>query len=87
MFGSDVQLAAGDELALQYSVQAVSGLRSVKLISGGTVVAEASFDGESELLPAAFSVKPGSDSWYSLVIEDQNGQHAYTNPVWVTVTQ
>jgi hypothetical protein len=87
MFGNDVQLAAGEELALQYSVQAVSGLRSVKLISGGTVVGEAAFDGESELVPAAFSVRPESNSWYSLVIEDQNGQHAYTNPVWVTVTQ
>ncbi len=87
MFGNDVQLAAGDELALQYSVQAVSGLRSVTLISGGTVVAAADFDGESELMPAAFSVRPESNSWYSLVIEDQNGQHAYTNPVWVTVTQ
>jgi hypothetical protein len=87
MFGNEVQLSAGEELALQYSVQAVSGLLSVKLISGGTVVAAANFDGESELMPVAFSVRPESNSWYSLVIEDQNGQHAYTNPVWVTVTQ
>jgi hypothetical protein len=65
----------------------VSGLLSVKLISGGTVVAQANFDGESELVPAAFSVRPESNSWYSLVIEDQNGQHAYTNPIWVTVTR
>ncbi len=87
MFGSEVGHVAGEELALQYSVQAVSGLRSVKLISGGTLVAEATFAGESNLVPTEFSVRPEVDSWYSLMIEDNNGQYAYTNPVWVTVAQ
>jgi len=87
LFGSEVEHAARDELALRYSIQAVSGLQSVKLISGGTVVAEAEYSGERELVKTEFAVRPEANGWYSLVIEDQNGQHAYTNPVWVTVTQ
>jgi hypothetical protein len=87
MFGNDIHHRAGDELALRYSVQAVSGLQSVKLISGGTVIAEAEFEGERELLPTEFSVRPEASSWYSLIVEDKNGQHAYTNPIWVTVTE
>jgi len=87
MFGSDIRHSAGDELALRYSVQAVSGLQSAKLISGGTVIAEAEFAGERELLPTEFFVRPEGNSWYSLIVEDKNGQHAYTNPVWVTVTE
>jgi hypothetical protein len=86
LFGSDLLHTAGETLALSYSVQAVSGLRSVQLISNGTVVAEARFDGGSAAMPLEFSVKPEADCWYSLVIEDVAGQFAYTNPVWVTIT-
>jgi hypothetical protein len=87
VFGSSVDHRAGDELVLRYAVQAVSGLRSVQLISGGTVVREAMFDGEISLTATEFAVRPEMNSWYSLVIEDQDGQHAYSNPIWVTVTQ
>lgn len=86
MFGSDISHAAGDELVLKFSIQAVSGLQSVKLISAGTVVAAAKFDGDSDLVSTQFSVRPEIDSWFSLVVEDMSGKFAYTNPVWVSVT-
>lgn len=86
LFGSEVSVAANSVLDLGYSVQAVSGLSSVRLISEGTVVAEAKFDGENEPVPVAFQVRPEVSTWYSLVIVDQNDRAAYTNPIWVTVT-
>lgn len=86
MFGSEVAHPAGTDLKLQYSVQAVTGLRSVALISRGETVADLGFDGERTLQPVEFSVRPSISGWYSLVIEDRDHNRAYTNPVWVTVT-
>ncbi len=86
LFGSDVRHAAGDELVLSYSVQAVSGLRSVSLIEQGNEAAATAFEGSQELVPIEFRVRPESDTWYSLVIEDVRGRFAYTNPIWIDVT-
>jgi hypothetical protein len=87
LFGSEVHQAAGNKLALAYSIGAVSGLRSVQLIGHGSVIESRTFNGSSEPVRVEFSVNPGEDSWYSLVIEDMNGRFAYTNPVWVLVTK
>ncbi|MDH3531813.1 MAG: CehA/McbA family metallohydrolase [Gammaproteobacteria bacterium] len=85
LFGSDVQQSAGDEFELSYSVQAVSGLRSIRLIERGNEIEALVFDGISNLVPVTFSAHPVADTWYSLVVEDTHGGFAYTNPVWVSV--
>ena len=87
MFGSDIIHPSGQKLVLNYTVHAVSGLKSVKLIASGFKIDELLFDGESVETPITFSVMPESDRWYSLVIEDTNGQFTYANPVWVVVTE
>jgi predicted metal-dependent phosphoesterase TrpH len=87
VFGSEVHNPPGDELALEYSIMAVSGLRSVQLIERGEEVDSQTFDGKSEFVRVRFSVKPGSNTWYSLVIEDEHGKFAYTNPIWVVDTK
>lgn len=86
LFGSEVHQSAGDKLSLAYSVQAVSGLRAVKLIERGSETETLAFAGTNVLVPVTFSVQPESNTWYSLVIEDMSGKFAYTNPVWVLVT-
>lgn len=87
MFGTELEHPAGELLDLKYSVQAVTGLVSVKLVSNGVVVALAEFAGTPAAIPVEFSVRPESDGWYSLVIEDTAGEFAYTNPIWVSVTE
>ena len=87
LFGSEVSHVVGDSLALNYSVQAVSGLQSVRLIERGVEIRELLFDGIDTVVPVPFSVSPESASWFSLVIEDKDGKFAYTNPVWVSVTR
>ena len=86
MFGSDLAHRKNTDLALSYAVQAVSGLRSVQLIGGGEEIEKRLYDGENALQQVEFVVRPDADTWYSLIIEDEQGQRAYTNPVWVTVT-
>ncbi len=83
LFGSEIRNPPGDTLALGYSVMAVSGLRTVQLIEGGEEFASRAFDGETDFVRVSFSVKPDSKTWYSLVIEDEHGKFAYTNPIWV----
>jgi hypothetical protein len=85
LFGSEIIHSAGAELALKYTVQAVSGLRSVQLIERGNDVQLLAFDGVGHPVPVEFSVAPDTDTWFSLVIEDANGRSAYTNPVWINV--
>ena len=87
VFGSEIHNPPGDELALEYSIMAVSGLRSVQLIERGEEIDSQTFDGGSEFVRVKFSVKPNSKTWYSLVIEDERGKFAYTNPIWVVNTK
>ena len=84
-FGSTIAAAAGEEISLQYEVQAVTGLQSVTLVESGRPLAEKRLSGERERLPLGFLVRPLQDTWYSLVVRDIDGKIAYTNPVWVTI--
>ena len=87
LFGTNIRHPAGKDLNLKYEVQAVSGLRTVNLIERGTRVDTLPFDGARDLNAVEFSVNTKTDSWYSLVIEDESGRTAFTNPVWVLVTE
>lgn len=86
LFGSEVSQNIGEVLDLRYSVQAVSGLKSVKLIAQGSALEEREMSDEVTRVDVEFSVHPDVDTWYSLVVEDSNGKFAYTNPVWVSIT-
>ena len=85
LFGSELHQPANSQLHLGYTVQAVSGLRSVQLVSEGKIVAESEFAGENKPVRAAFEVGPTANTWYSLVVTDRNGRAAYSNPIWVTI--
>jgi hypothetical protein len=86
LYGSDVSIAVDETLDLRYSVQAVTGLKSVKLIERGQEIGDQVMAGESDPVAVHFTVNPESDTWYSLVVEDIDGKIAYTNPVWVNVS-
>lgn len=86
IFGSDVEHPAGTELELEYQLAAVSGLRCVTLIEKGSAIRTHDFETPLKTAPQIFTVNPRADTWYSLIVEDANGNFAYSNPVWVTVT-
>ena len=86
LFGSEIDQPRGTELNLRYVVQAVSGLRTVKLVERGKDVDIHTVDDSTDLVPVSFDVRPDKNTWYSLVVEDANSRTAYTNPVWVNVT-
>jgi hypothetical protein len=86
MFGDDIAHTATAPLRLSYSIQAVLGLARVTLVGRGEVVETKIFDVPTDPTSVSFTVYPDADGWYALVVEDANANTAYTNPVWVTVS-
>ena len=91
MFGTILHHPAGERLELNYNVQAVAGLRTVQLISQGLEQQSIKFDDRdkpvSGLEKIQFAAQPVTDSWYSLVVEDANGNYAYSNPLWIKIQE
>ena len=85
MFGNDFQHKLGDTLTVAFTAIAANGLREAQLISNGELIDTMTYDGEESLVQRQFEVSPEESAWFSLLIEDQNGKLAYTNPIWVTV--
>lgn len=82
MFGEEVKVEPGEEVALGFDVKSVNGLKQVQLISGGEVVQTQEFEAESQEGRAEFPVTIEDDAWYSVVVEDAVGNMAYSNPIW-----
>ena len=87
MFGSDIRHNLGDDLTLVYSLYAVNGLKSAHLIENGVDVQRSGFADNTWKSPLQFTVSPLADTWYSLVVVDTEGRRAYSNPVWISVTE
>jgi predicted metal-dependent phosphoesterase TrpH len=83
MFGEEIHVIKGEKLELSFDIQAVDGLKSVRLIERGNSISLQKFDHSITLTPVNFTIKPTQDTWYSLVVEDSMGKKAFSNPVWV----
>ena len=62
------------------------GLKSVTMIEQGREVSRQDLEDLTVPRTVHFSATPLENTWYSFIIEDIDGKVAYTNPVWVTVT-
>ena len=74
-------------MRLYFPCGSLTGLCQRVLIERGTEIQSRSFEQPATPVAVDFTVKPEADTWYSLVIEDAQGKFAYTNPVWVTVSE
>ena len=85
VFGNRLEAGPGRPAALGVDLQSIAGLKRIELIGGGVVVESEdiqSFHSEAHL---KFALAPDRSTWYALVVEDVEGQKAYTDPVWVDV--
>jgi hypothetical protein len=87
MFGSDLKLKSGAPFTLPFRLASVAGLREVRLISGGQVVATRSFTDAPREAQVEFPLRATARAWYALEVEDAAGRQAYSNPVWVDVVE
>ncbi len=83
MFGTVFKPQAGKAPELQFELESVAGLRRVTLIGGGTVIETRIFPDNPVRARTKFGLSAGRARWYELLVEDNRGARAYTDPVWI----
>ena len=81
MFG-DQAGAPGETLALSFELASVAGLKQVQLVSNASVQRTQSFPDAPRETHVDFSVPAQPSDWYALIVEDQRGRKAYSDPIW-----
>jgi hypothetical protein len=83
MFGSRLSHDPSRPLRLGFDLASVPGLRQAQLVSGGAILSTRAFPDAPRATHVDFEVQPHGAAWYALIVEDQSGRKAYTNPIWV----
>lgn len=82
-FGDDLKVAKGETATLGFDLEAANGLKAIRLVSdGGNVVEKKAFNGAIKGR-AEFEVTAKEDTFYAVIVEDQEGKKAYSNPIWL----
>ncbi len=86
MFGETVKHGKGKPFKLNYKLQAVDGLKAVRLRTNkGEIVKEQKWDSGPIAQNVSFTVTAKNNSWYAIEVEDSDGSYAWSNPIWVTI--
>lgn len=85
LFGTEIEHAGDRELELNFVIESVNGLKSAHLIQEGRIAQVEHFGNAVSSTKLSFAINPNTDSWFSLVVEDEQGKRAFTNPVWVSI--
>jgi hypothetical protein len=70
---------------LAVDLRSIAGLKNIELIARGAVLESRDLRDYYREAHVEFTVRPDRSSWYAWVVEDMQGQKAYTDPVWVDV--
>ena len=85
IFGDELKVKACESFKLSFDLMSVAGIKQAKLIGSGTVLKTESFPGAARQVHADFPLTTERRTWYALIVEDNQGHKAYTDPVWVDV--
>jgi hypothetical protein len=85
LFGTEVSVQPGEQINLAYSLVAVNELKSIQLIERGQVIGKKTFSGGQVRAGVSFELQPETNTWYSVVIEDNRGRRAFSNPLWIVL--
>jgi len=86
MFGDRKIVNRGHpSVTVSLHLAAVYSLKKIDVVSEGSVVETRSFSGTTTTEDVTFSYRPAKNTYYSFIVEDENGNRAVTNPVWVKV--
>jgi hypothetical protein len=83
MFGTEIHALPGESAVLAFELGSVAGLKKVELIGDGQARETRTFERAPVTTHLDFTVHPEHLHWYALVVEDQLGRRAYTDPIWV----
>lgn len=85
IFGTRLQVTPGKPFALDFDLGSVAALKKVELIGDGATRESRTFAGAPLKAHAHFSLTAERAGWYALVVEDQAGRKAYTDPIWIAL--
>ena len=74
-------------LPFSLRVNAVDGLKSVTALKQGEAVQTRTFKEGTTTAVAHFNLKTTAKTWFSFIIEDQDGHRAVTNPIWTRMVK
>lgn len=83
MFGSQLPYDPSRPATLGFDLASVAGLHEAQLVSGGAILSTRTFAEAPRTTHVDFEVHAQRGTWYALIVTDQGGQKAYTNPIWV----
>jgi hypothetical protein len=83
MFGSELNRALGATSTLGFDLASVAGLKQVELVSDGAVQRTQSFPDAPRETHVEFELPRHGARWCALIVEDQRGRKAYSDPIWV----
>jgi hypothetical protein len=87
MFGDELKVKPGESFTLSFDLQSVAGVKQIELIAAGVVAKTESIHAASQQVHVDFPLSTQSRTWYSLIVEDNLGHKAYTDPIWVDVVE
>ena len=82
-FGNTLKAVPGKALELGFELDSVVGLRRAELVGGDKTVATREFPQGPRSARVNFRLPAVPARWYQLLVEDNQGHKAYTDPVWV----
>jgi hypothetical protein len=83
MFGSELERTAAGTGTLGFDLASVAGLKQAQLISDGVVQRTQSFADAPRETHVDFELPRQGARWCALIVEDQRGGKAYSDPIWM----
>jgi predicted metal-dependent phosphoesterase TrpH len=83
MFGTRLAVAPQAGFTLGFDLAAVPGLKEVTLVHDGAVEIVRELPGAPRESHVDFKLLGEDPTWYALIVEDESGRKAYTNPIWI----
>jgi hypothetical protein len=87
MFGDELKVKPGEPFTLGFDLKSVAGVKQAELIEAGTVLKTVAFHGAAPQTHVDFPLTTQRRTWYSLIVEDNQGHKAYTDPIWVDAVE
>ncbi len=68
---------------LGFDLKSVAGVKQAELIGRGKAAGRSPSPARRGQVRAEFTLTTDRSTWYSLIVEDDRGHKAYTDPIWV----
>jgi hypothetical protein len=82
-FGDELKVKPREPFTLGFDLKSVAGVKQVELIGAGKVLKTDSYHSGTKEVHVDFPLSTERSTWYSLIVEDNEGHKAYSDPIWV----